>query len=74
VRKIPDVIKIGQREPVGLGQYNKSIEFFHLGYFVPGHRALMCNPSLRIKCYLSHRIEPMTCPVPFSGFPLWRHT
>jgi len=50
--------QIAQREPVGLGQYNESIEFFHLGYFVPGHRALMCNPSLRIKCYLSRRIEP----------------
>ena len=45
------------------GEYNESIDLFHIGYVGPGHRP-MWNLSPRIKCPLSRRIEP---PQPFGS-------
>ena len=56
--------QIGQGEPSTARQYYESINFFHWGYVLPGHLAWKCNPSLRIKCYLSLRIEPLLKAIP----------
>src|ERR1019366_9559686 len=51
--------QLRDRETVALCEDDKSIYLFHVGYVFPGHSAQKCNPSLRIKCYLSCRIEPL---------------
>ena len=49
--------QLGHGKAPATGEYNESIDLFHIGYVGPGHRP-MCNLSPRIKCHLSRRIEP----------------
>ena len=60
------------REPVALGLHDESGDLFHRGYLVPRHSAHECNPSLRIKCYLSLRIGPTTSTALSGTCPLHR--
>ena len=53
--------QLGHGKAPATGEYNESIDLFHIGYVGPGHRP-MCNLSPRIKCHLSRRIEPLNLP------------
>jgi len=56
--------QIGDRKSIGLRQRNKTNDLFHRGYSLPRHRGDMCNPSLRIKCYLSLPDRPYALSLP----------
>ena len=65
--------QLGHGKAPATGEYNESIDLFHIGYVGPGHRP-MCNLSPRIKCHLSRRIEPaVTCIRP-GGYAVFQES
>ena len=50
--------QIRNRKAIGVRQRDETNNLFHGCDILPGHRARMCNPSLRIVCHLSCRFEP----------------